>query len=131
MTAPLNTASLVSRARAYKPYNHMNDGALIGELADALSEKEGEVAKLTGRLSFALDEGTSWAVKAGLATRQRDEALAALKASEERGDAATKLADRYGVALMMIRAGCSDPKRFAGNILDDVKPVDIDLEDLP
>ena len=41
-----------------------------------------------------------------------------------------KLSDRYGVALMMIRAGCSNPQRFAGNILDDVKPIDIDLEDL-
>ena len=40
-----------------------------------------------------------------------DEALAALKASEEARDAATKLADRYGVALMMIRAGCSNPQR--------------------
>jgi hypothetical protein len=58
------------------------------------------------------------------------EALAALKASEEARDATTKLADRYGVALMMIRAGCSNPQRFAGNILDDVKPIDIDLEDL-
>lgn len=40
-----------------------------------------------------------------------------------------KLSDRYGVALMMIRAGCSQPQRFAGNILDDKEPVEIDLED--
>lgn len=35
MTAQ-DTAGLVERARAYKSYNHLNDGALISELADAL-----------------------------------------------------------------------------------------------
>lgn len=54
-----------------------------GEAADALLAQAAEVEKLTARLAFSLDEGTSWAVKAGLATRQRDKALAALKASEE------------------------------------------------
>lgn len=88
MTAALNTAPLTSELRGLSGY----PGDAYDRAADALettsralSEKEGELAKLTGRLSFALDEGTSWAVKAGLATRQRDEALAALKASEERG----------------------------------------------
>lgn len=40
-----------------------------------------------------------------------------------------KLSDRYGVALMMIRAGCSDPARFAGNILDDRQPVNVELDE--
>ncbi|MCO5092094.1 hypothetical protein [Bosea sp. (in: a-proteobacteria)] len=40
-----------------------------------------------------------------------------------------KLSDRYGVALMMIRAGCSDPDRFAGNILDDREPVNVELDE--
>lgn len=40
-----------------------------------------------------------------------------------------KLSDRYGVALMMIRAGCSDPARFAGNILDDRQPINVELDE--
>lgn len=40
-----------------------------------------------------------------------------------------KQADRYGVALMMISAGCSSPARFAQNILDDRPVVEIDIED--
>lgn len=52
-----------------------------------------------------------------------------LTAAEGRIKALEKRADHYGVALMMIRAGCSDPARFAGNILDDKQPIDIDIED--
>jgi hypothetical protein len=32
-------------------------------------------------------------------------------------DAERKLSDSYGLALMMIREGCADPQKFAGEIL--------------
>lgn len=44
----------------------------------------------------------------------RNEALAALEA-EKAG--AIKLADGYGIVLMMIAVGCSDPQRFAKQML--------------
>jgi len=52
-----------------------------------------------------------------------------LTAAEARIKMLEKRSDHYGVALMMIRAGCSDPARFAGNILGDKEPIDIDIED--
>lgn len=57
------------------------------------------------------------------------EAATALTLAQARIRELEKRADHYGVALMMIRAGCSDPARFAGNILDDKQPIDIDIED--
>ena len=57
------------------------------------------------------------------------EAAQALTLAQARIRELEKRADHYGVALMMIRAGCSDPARFAGNILDDKQPIDIDIED--
>lgn len=78
---------------------------------------------------------TSGKVCAGLArdmqavrAKQR-EAATALTLAQARIRELEKRADHYGVALMMIRAGCSDPARFAGNILDDKQPIDIDIED--
>ena len=59
--------------------------------------------------------------------------LSEARAENDRKDAEIerlkKLSDRYGVALMMIRAGCSDPARFAGNILDDRQPVNVELDE--
>lgn len=122
--------SLARRCIGKQTEKSRYDAGLDEEAADALLAQAAELSAKDGWV-------THWQTKCQAtraleieATRQRDEALAALKASEEARDAATKLADRYGVALMMIRAGCSNPQRFAGNILDDVKPIDIDLEDL-
>ena len=56
-------------------------------------------------------------------------AATALTAAEARIKMLEKRSDCYGVALMMINAGCSNPARFAGNILDDKEPTDIDIED--
>lgn len=53
----------------------------------------------------------------------------ALSEAREEIERLKKLSDRYGVALMMIRAGCSDPARFAGNILDDRQPVNVELDE--
>ena len=53
----------------------------------------------------------------------------ALSEAREEIERLKKLSDRYGVALMMIRAGCSDPVRFAGNILDDRQPVNVELDE--
>lgn len=62
-------------------------------------------------------------------SRTIQEAAQALTLAQARIRELEKRADHYGVALMMIRAGCSDPARFAGNILDDKQPIDIDIED--
>lgn len=68
-------------------------------------------------------------MNATVAATIEDEAATALTAAEARIKMLEKRSDRYGVALMMINAGCSDPARFAGNILDDKEPIDIDIED--
>lgn len=52
-----------------------------------------------------------------------------LSEARDENERLRKLSDRYGVALMMIRAGCSDPARFAGNILDDREPVNVELDE--
>jgi len=91
MTAPLNTASLVSELREQTvringlPLN-TNAADLCRAAADALestsralSEKDAEVERLQSVRDFEKRMRKT-------ATRQRDEALAALKASEERGE---------------------------------------------
>lgn len=126
----VDIAGLVSGLRQALYTRKAERSALPDRAADALLEQAAELAERAKEVLAARGQADDNYQRYITATRQRDEALAALKASEEARDAATKLADRYGVALMMIRAGCSNPQRFAGNILDDVKPIDIDLEDL-
>lgn len=106
MTAPLNTASLVSEL-ARESDAHVIAKLICEALAErdrALSEKEGEVAKLIARAEdaeFAISRLekdiavkarllTTMAKDATALTRQRDEALAALKASEERVQALSR-----------------------------------------
>jgi hypothetical protein len=104
MTAPLNTASLVSELRerweatdapVAKKINRLlklasRAAAALESTSRALSEKEGELAEARAEAKGWQNAAHLSACEAGSglleeATRQRDEALAALKASEERG----------------------------------------------
>jgi predicted Zn-dependent protease len=71
--------------------------------------------------------------QAAIALSSQSLSLSEARAENDRKDLEIerlkKLSDRYGVALMMIRAGCSDPARFAGNILDDRQPVNVELDE--
>lgn len=87
----VDIAGLVERARAFKPYNHLNDGALVRELTDALLAQAAELAEAREAVKreaedrFSANERCNSLVEQlATSTRQRDEALAALKASEER-----------------------------------------------
>lgn len=73
-------------------------------------------------LSEALERCAGWAASFAKKCGEHQEALREIERLK-------KLSDRYGVALMMIRAGGSDPARFAGNILDDRQPVNVELDE--
>ena len=95
----------------------MNDTTWFWQIVDARG-----LADVSSDEFVALNELVSKAERLGESERNLSEA-------REEIERLKKLSDRYGVALMMIRAGCSDPARFAGNILDDRQPVNVELDE--
>ena len=96
--------------------------AEVERLQQQVYREQGECAAAQGRY-YGMKN------RAEAAERREKAAEARAASAEAERDAKSKLADRYGVALMMIRAGCSDPARFAGNILDDREPVNVELDE--
>ncbi|MCO5092685.1 hypothetical protein [Bosea sp. (in: a-proteobacteria)] len=90
--------------------------AMGRELAEARRERD------EAREHENMARATYDPMAAIIATRQRDEAMAALQEREERATSAIKLADGYGIVLVMIAAGCSDPRRFAKRMLAEYEP---------
>lgn len=125
MTAPMSDAEKVV-AELRDRSTRINGLPLNTEAADLYRRAADLIARQAARLE---ENRAIYDEQVGRAENQWKAWEARATAAEAEKERLAKLSDRYGVALMMIRAGCSDPQRFAGNILDDKKPVDIDLED--
>lgn len=97
--------------------------------ADLIEQQARELADLEGRFSFVVETKDAHAEKRFEAERALTATRAEIESLREALGANVKRADRYGVALMMINAGCSDPARFAGAILDDREPVNVELDE--
>jgi hypothetical protein len=87
-------------------------GGVVGVVDWRAVAKAAERHGIRYRTNAALESFLS-DIRAAIATD------ASPSGESERVKRAMKLADGYGIALKMIAAGCSDPKRFAGRMLDE------------